>query len=101
MWQLHPAKNTEWGRDSSYKWSNNIYSETQQEEGRSSFRGIKACPRHRVQLGPAEASSDLRLLIDGHGTLGELHQRPVQYEDDLTDAGDAVDQRAPHLDVKN
>lgn len=45
--------------------------------------------------------SDLRLLIDGHRILGELDHRPVQHEDDLTDGGDVVDARAPHLDVKN
>lgn len=58
-----------------------------------------------IDPGAAEASShrlcDLRLLVDGHRTLGELQQRAVQHEDDLADAGGAVDQRAPHLDVES
>lgn len=107
MWQYHPATNTEGGRDSSYKRSavNNIYSKTQQEEVGPSFGGLKPRPRHTIDPEPAGASSqqlsDLRLLIDDHRTLGELHQRPVQHEDDLPDAGDAADECAPHLDVES
>lgn len=43
---------------------------------------------------------NLRLVIDNHWAVGELHHRTIQLHDDVANGGDVVDYLAPHLDVK-
>lgn len=43
---------------------------------------------------------NLRLAIDNHWTVGELHHRTFQLHGDFADGGDIVDYFAPHLDVE-